>query len=106
MFDRTQAVRRYAQLDALAERIGNQRDVLQVRKERALRLIVGVGNIVSHLPALAGQLANPRHDQILIFGRAFMPRPEERRPLAAWARRVNVTDVVQRASNSITTIAF
>ena len=61
MLDRAKAVRRNAQLHALTERIGNERDVLQVRKERALRLVIGVGNIVAHLPALAGQLANPRH---------------------------------------------
>ena len=61
MLDRAQPVGRHAQLDALSERIGDQRDVLQVRQERALRLVVGVGNIVTHLPALAGQLANPRH---------------------------------------------
>src|SRR6266550_1245088 len=62
MLDRPQAVRRDAQLDALPKRIGDQGHVLQIGQERALRLVVGVGNVVSHLPALAGQLANPRHD--------------------------------------------
>src|SRR3954462_2072365 len=61
MLDRAQAMRRDAQLYALPKGVGNQRDVLQVRQKRALRLIVGVGNIVSPQPALAGQLANPRH---------------------------------------------
>src|SRR3954453_928049 len=61
MLDRTQTMRRDAQLDALPEGVGDQGHVLQVRQERALRLVVGVGNVVTHLPALAGQLANPRH---------------------------------------------
>src|SRR5215207_4014802 len=61
MFDRTQAVRRNAQLDALPKRVGDQRHVLQIGQERPLGLVIGVGNIVAHLPALAGQLANPRH---------------------------------------------
>ena len=54
-------MRRHAQLHALPEGVGDQSDVLQVRQERALRLVIGVGNIVSHLPALAGQLAYARH---------------------------------------------
>jgi hypothetical protein len=61
MLDRAQAVRRNAQLDALFERFRDQRDILQVGQERPLGLVVGVGNIVAHLPALAGQLANARH---------------------------------------------
>ena len=40
-----------------------KRDVLQVRQERALGLVVGVGHVVTHHPALAGQLANARHDE-------------------------------------------
>src|SRR5215212_5028457 len=47
MLDRAQPVRRDAQLHALPEGIGDQGDVLQVREERALRLVVGVGNIVA-----------------------------------------------------------
>ena len=62
VFDRTQAVRRNAQAIALAHRFRHQRHVVQVRKERPLGLVVGVGNIVTHLTALAGQLANARHD--------------------------------------------
>ncbi|CAB5370573.1 unnamed protein product [Rhizophagus irregularis] len=65
MLDRTQAVRRHAQLDAGAERVGDQRDVLQVRQERALGLVVRVGNVVTHHPALAGQFADPRHRKFL-----------------------------------------
>src|SRR6476661_10428064 len=36
-----QAVRRHAQLDALAECVGNERYVLQVRQERPLGLVIG-----------------------------------------------------------------
>ena len=90
MLDRAKAVGRHAQLHALAERIGNQRDVLQVRKERAVRLVVGVGNVVTHLPALAGQLANPRHGSNPDFGSKRLGAPGKRRPLAAMATCVNL----------------
>ena len=61
MFDRAKAMRRNAQLYALTESVGDQRHVLQVRQKGPLGLVIGVGNIVAHLPALAGQLANARH---------------------------------------------
>ena len=61
MFDRTQAVRRDAQAIALAHRFGHQCDIVQVRQERALSLVIGVRHIVSHLTALAGQFADTRH---------------------------------------------
>src|SRR3546814_13783932 len=61
MFDRTQAVGRYAQLHALAERVRQQRHILQVRQEGALGLVVGVADIVANLAALAGQFADARH---------------------------------------------
>ena len=55
-------MRRHAQLHALTKGIGDQRHVLQVWQKRPLGLVIGVGNVVSHLPALAGQLAYARHD--------------------------------------------
>src|SRR4051812_3828746 len=66
MLDRTKAVHRDAQLDAALQRVGDERDVLQIGQERALGLVVGVGNIVAHQPALAGQLANPRHFNLFL----------------------------------------
>ena len=61
MLDRAQAVGGNAQLYALAQRIGDQRDVLQVRQKGPLGLVVGMGHVVAHLAALAGQLADARH---------------------------------------------
>jgi hypothetical protein len=61
MFDRTQTMGRHAQLHGRFQRFGDQRDVLQVGQEHTLGLVIGVGNIVTHLAALAGQLANARH---------------------------------------------
>src|SRR3954470_25054253 len=66
MLDRTQAVHGNAQLDPALQRVGDERNVLQIGQERALGLVVGVGNIVSHQPALAGQLANPRHFNLFL----------------------------------------
>src|SRR5436853_4876005 len=62
MLDRAQAVHRDAQLDPAAQGLADQGHVLQIGQEGALGLVVGVGNVVAHLPALAGQLANARHD--------------------------------------------
>src|SRR3546814_17760902 len=40
-----------------------------LRQENALGLVIGVGNIVTHLAGFAGQLANTRHNlQALFFG--------------------------------------
>ena len=50
--------------------VRDQGHVLQIGQERALGLVIGVGNIVAHLPALAGQLANPRHGLYPDFERA------------------------------------
>src|SRR3546814_443276 len=61
MLDRPQAVRRYAQLHALAERVRQQRHILQIGQEGALGLVVRVAHIVANLAALAGQFANARH---------------------------------------------
>src|SRR3546814_2706970 len=45
----------------LAERVRQQRHILQVRQEGALGLVVGVADIVANLAALAGQFADARH---------------------------------------------
>ncbi len=52
---------RHAKLDTLTKGVGKQRHILQVGQKGPLGLVVGVGNIVAHLPALAGQLAYARH---------------------------------------------
>ena len=57
-----------------AERVGDQGHVLQIRQERALGLVVGVGNIVAHQPALAGQLANARHFNLFLEWGLEAPR--------------------------------
>src|SRR4051812_41290524 len=99
MLDRAQSMRRYAQLDAGPQRIGDQRDVLQVRQERPLGLVVGVGNIVTHLPALAGQLANARHGLYPDLDER-MNAPGKRRPLAGHALLVNVMRGYSAATQS------
>ena len=63
MFDRTQTMGRHAQLEAGFQRFGDQRNILQIGQEHPLGLVIGVGNIVTHLATLAGQLANARHSQ-------------------------------------------
>ena len=74
MLDRPQAGHRDAQLDAARERVGDERDVLQIGQERALGLVVGVGNVVAHQPALAGQLANARHFNLFLEWGRLAPR--------------------------------
>ncbi|CVI22323.1 conserved hypothetical protein [Agrobacterium tumefaciens str. B6] len=49
------------QAEALAESIGDQRDLAEVRKEPALGLVVGVADVVARLDALAGQFAYTGH---------------------------------------------
>ncbi len=61
MLDRAQALRRNAELEAAVQTFGHERDVLQVRQEDALGLIVGVADVVADLAALAGQFANTGH---------------------------------------------
>src|SRR3546814_6308702 len=61
MLDRAQPVRRDTQLDAGFQRFGHQRHVLQIGQKGTLGLVVGVGHVVAHLTALAGQFANARH---------------------------------------------
>ena len=67
MLDRAQTVGRNAELEAAIEGLAQQRNVLQVGQEDALRLVVGVANIVANLAALASQFANTRHDISRLF---------------------------------------
>jgi hypothetical protein len=50
-----------AQTEALAERIGNQRNLAEVREEPTLGSVVGVADVVARLDALAGQFAYTGH---------------------------------------------
>nr|KDP70378.1 hypothetical protein FA04_29550 [Ensifer adhaerens] len=67
VFNRAESSCGNAQAVALAESIGNQRDVAQVRKEPALGLVVGVAYIVARLDALAGQFATTGHGTPILF---------------------------------------
>nr|pir 50S ribosomal protein L28 (AF212041) [imported] - Agrobacterium tumefaciens (strain C58, Cereon) [Agrobacterium tumefaciens] len=49
------------QAETLAESIGDQRDLAEIRKEPALGLVVGVADVVARLDALAGQFAYTGH---------------------------------------------
>ena len=62
MFNRTQTMGRYLELVTLFQRVRQQGNILQVRQERALGLVVGVADIVAYQTALAGEFANARHD--------------------------------------------
>jgi len=57
VLDRAQAVSRDAELEAAVQAFREERDVLQVGQEDALRLVVGVADVVADLAALAGQFA-------------------------------------------------
>ena len=61
VFHRAQGSSRNAEAETLAESVGNQRDMAQVRQELALRLVVCVAHIVARLDALAGQFATTGH---------------------------------------------
>src|SRR5690606_18233112 len=57
-----------AKTETLAEGVGNQRDIAQVRQELALRLVVCVAHIVARLDALAGQFATTGHGTPIFLG--------------------------------------
>ena len=59
MVDGLQGIGRYAQADPAAKRVGNQRDVAQVRQEPALGLDVGVAHFVADQWLFTGQVATP-----------------------------------------------
>ena len=67
MFDRTQGMRRNTQAEALAESVGDQRDLAKVRQEPAAGLVVGVAYVVAGLNALAGQFAHTRHGYTFVL---------------------------------------
>ena len=67
VFDRTQAVCRNAEFEAAIELLRDQSNVLKVRQEDTLGLIVSVADIVADQAALAGKFANARHDEALSF---------------------------------------
>ena len=62
MFDRAQALGRNAEFHAAIERFAHQRDVLQVRQEHPLGLVVRVGNIVAHHWGFSRYLTYACHD--------------------------------------------
>ena len=62
MFNRTQTVGRHAELIALLQCVRQQRHILQIGQECALRLVVGVAHIVADQTALTGEFADARHD--------------------------------------------
>ena len=62
VFHRAQGSSRNAEAETLAESVGNQSDMAQVRQELALRLVVCVADIVARLDALAAQFAHTGHD--------------------------------------------
>src|SRR3546814_15233031 len=82
MLDRTQTVRRHAQLHALAERFRKQRHILQIGQKGALRLVVGVADIVANLAALAGPFASARHvlSPLKIWAACWTAGKEPKRP--------------------------
>lgn len=61
MFNRTQAVCRYAEFETAIQLFAKQCYVLKVGQEDTLGLVVGVAYIVAGQAALAGQFANARH---------------------------------------------
>src|SRR3546814_2364317 len=63
MLDGPQRMHRQAQPDHLAQRIRQQRGVLQIRQEPAAGLVVGVADIVARLHALAGDGTASGHDR-------------------------------------------
>src|SRR5690606_4382026 len=63
--DRTQAVGRNAEPEAAVQLLAQQSHVLQIGQENPLGLVVRVAHVVAGLPALAGQLADARHDSSL-----------------------------------------
>ena len=65
MLDGADGVRGQAQPDELAERVAEQRGVLQVGQEAPPGLVVGMADIVASLHALAGDGAAPCHDRPL-----------------------------------------
>ncbi|VTZ61695.1 hypothetical protein EMEDMD4_300061 [Sinorhizobium medicae] len=87
VFDRAESRSGNAQAEALAESIGNQRDVAQVREELALGLVVGMADIVARLDALAGQFATTGHGTPILLSppdnavAGLEPRPRSCWPL-------------------------
>ena len=69
MFNRTQAVRGHAELEAAIQLLAQQGNILQVRQKHPLGLVVGVADIVANLAALAGQFANAGHGSKLADAR-------------------------------------
>src|SRR3546814_5602680 len=67
MLDRTQAVGRHPQLDALLQRFGDQRHVLQVRQENALGLVIGVGNIETRSEEHTSELQSLMRNSYAVF---------------------------------------
>ncbi|AEM41570.1 hypothetical protein KVU_1731 [Ketogulonicigenium vulgare WSH-001] len=61
MIHRTQASSRHAQRERTAQHIRLQRDILQIRQETTLGLVVCVAYIVAHHRAFSGQFATARH---------------------------------------------
>jgi hypothetical protein len=66
MFYRAKRCSGNTQTETLAERVGDQRNLAQVRKETALRAVVGVADVVARLDALAGQFAYTGHGYTFI----------------------------------------
>ena len=65
LVDGAQGVGGNAQLDPALLAGDPEPALVQVRQPAAAGSVVGVGNIVAHLPALAGQLADARHGLVL-----------------------------------------
>jgi hypothetical protein len=61
MFDRAQRMGGNAKTETLAERVGDQRDIAQVRQELALGLVVRMADIVPGQDGFAGQFATTGH---------------------------------------------
>src|SRR4051812_18927938 len=64
----TKSSSRNAKTVALAESVGDQRNLAQIREEPALGLVVGVADIVANHDCLAAQFAHAGHGTpILVF---------------------------------------
>src|SRR3546814_15332544 len=80
MLDGPQRMHRQAQPDHLAQRIRQQRGVLQIRQEPAAGLVVGVADIVARLHALAGDGTASGHDRTPSWLNLLGNRPPTWRP--------------------------
>ena len=95
MFDRAQAMRRNAKLEAAIQRFGHQRNVLQIGQKDALGLVVGVADVVTNLATFTGQFANAGHDNTRLKFGAF---PQEGARLAIQPGKVKLHRGFLRAS--------